>query len=131
MGNGTKVSRSRKFGTEAFTDMKSRQEKIERIIALLNEGKDERILDLVLSLLQYPERSNELIEELQLEESEKGSELLIRLQEMIRESKERILEEKMRSRAARSRSDIEKGHTHSIEEVRTHTDEYLRRRYEG
>jgi hypothetical protein len=50
---------------------------------------------------------------------------------MLKERKERILEEKMRSRAARSRSDIEKGHTHSIEEVRTHTDTFLRRRYEG
>lgn len=113
--------------------MNTEQEKIERIIALLKEkkGKDERVLDLVLGLLQDPETSSELIEELHLEESEGSSELLTRLQEMLKERNERILEEKMRSRAERSRSDIEKGHTYSIEELRTRTDEYLRRRYEG
>lgn len=116
--------------------MDATKEKIERIASLVEEkGQDkERFLELLQGILERgsSKEIDAFLRVLADEESFQAFYTLISVKEEEGdEQREKLLEQKLRSRAKKAREDIEAGRTLSVDEVRERTDRFLRENYEG
>lgn len=119
-------------------NMTGTDEKLKELANLTKEKHEEgeELLDAFISFLRREKEGDIDIKVLLklLEDQEYFSALITLMsarEATSEEDKERILREKLRSRAKSSREDVEAGRTLSLEEVKERTGKFIRERYDG